>query len=373
MSTAPGAKMAKKERDASDKSHSIGIVMRLFGIGIALVMLAPLVLQLIDFNTPALIRTAPLLLNLMFGIVIMSASYDHERYDLYLSFIIGALALIAGGGVVLEESERALRCSGSGSAYVTSVEQEICDSYPSQVYVMPIVAIIVWVFTAIAFVLLFFYRSFYNDYLENSDALYNYERLVEKARAAEDAASDGTGPPLTAAQRRRQKAKRLFKAARKNGWRWASMIINLILLLALIVLSIIAFFSLNSASYYRAAFLIPATMMAAAECAFLGKTPKGWIYFVLVLAILATVFSLWGTILDIARLFRCIGTPSVPATATETSICTDEEWLMHLVPWTLLGAFLISLTTVVLSIVMLVTGKATVAGGPLSDKKFVRQ
>lgn len=320
-------KKAAKVAEANATNARIyeGLIL-FFSIAAIVSLCVPIIVQMVDSTSPAMLRVAPLLLNALFFVVTISVAIDHELFDFVTAFVIGGLAFLANLPLLYQEIDRWSRCTGGGAASVTATETLICTDYTAWVYFIPLLALILAGITIILIILL---------------ALWLRKALAQVKQAQKDQ------------KEMRREARRLV---RTNAFRLTNMVISVIQLVVILVVAGAATFLPDNAAFFRASFLIPAAFMAASEFAFFGIVPKYWTGITLLFAVLATISNIWGLVFEYPRFIRCVSTPSSPAGVVENTICANEGLSIGIVPISLLISVLLSIVCAAASLGMLFTG-----------------
>jgi hypothetical protein len=320
-------KKAAKAADANaTAARTYEGVILFFSIAAIIALCVPVIVQMVDPLSPAMLRTAPLLLNAIFFVVTISVAIDHELFDFITAFVIGGIALLANLPLLIEEINRWNRCSGGGSASVTPTETLICTDYTAWVYFIPLLTIILASITLILIILL---------------ALWLRKAIAQVKQAQKD---------------QKELRKEGLRLMRSNAFRLTNMVVSVLQLVIILVVAGAATFLPDNVAFFRASFLIPAAFMAASEFAFFGIVPKYWTFITLLFAVFATIANIWGLVFEYPRWIRCISTPSSPDGVIENTICLNEGLSIGIIPVALLISVLLSIVCIASSLAMIFSG-----------------
>lgn len=318
-------KKAEKARQQNEyASRTFETLILIFAIASIVALVVPVIVQMADPASPAMLRSAPFLVSAIFFVVVISVYIDRELFDYVLAFIAGGLAVLGHFLQLVQEIGRWNQCAG-GTEPVTAIETKICTDYRAWIYFVPLLALIIFGITIILIVMLAAWiRKTYKTVREE-------QKKNKELRKAQN------------------------KDAAATWYRVATAVLAVAQTLIVIFVAVLSVALPNYAAFFRASFLIPSAFAAGAEMAFFGSVPKYWNYVTSGFALFACVSTIWGLVYEFPRFTRCTATPSVPDGVIESSICNNEGLAVGVVPISLLVSFFVAFAILVTSIIQLAT------------------
>lgn len=316
------AKERLPELVASTKTFAIASLV--LSIIILVIYLVPVGFIMASPNSPAQFRSAFFLFMGALAICGISIYVDEEVFD-YTVFLITFifLTIIPVFIGMVFELRRISFCTGVATPSVTPLENDICINWPGQAYLIPVVSALFLLATILLGVFVFLW----------------FRRLNMKLTAKSIVLGRSVRDDLKKATENR------VRDALASYARLICLGVAMFMLLALFVVLVAQVIYPNAAAFYRATFLYPTALLVASEFAFIGTTPRGWLWVGLVLAIFSSISSIWGLVYEWERVINC--RDGAPVGTTENQICSQEPGLSYIVPVVLVVSAVFSLISVI--------------------------
>lgn len=315
-----------KERLAAltEGTRALAIASLVFSIIILVIYLIPVGFIMATPDSPAQFRSAFFLFMGALAMCGISIYIDEEVFDytvFLVTFIFLTIIPVVIGAVF--ELRRIAYCTGVATPSVTPLENDICINWPGQAYLIPVSSALFLLLTVILGLLVYYW----------------FRRLNMKLTAKSIVMGRSIRDDLKKATENR------IRDALASYARLTCMFVSAFMFVGLLVVLIAQLIYPSAAAFYRATFLYPTALLVASEAAFIGTTPRGWLWVGLVLAIFSSISTIWGLVYEWQRVINC--RDGAPVGTTENQICSQEPGLSYIVPVVLFVSAIFSLISVI--------------------------
>jgi hypothetical protein len=309
----------------------------------------PFIVHLFDYPTPAFVRGASVLPTAFFGFVLVAVALEPLWFKPWLVLITAIIGLIVPVVALVYEASRWSRCNGVNNADVTDVENTICLDFTAQVWIGPVIFIVIVIVSLAVDIYLFSVARSVYDSRRLLNQMAQQERNDAAARAKEEQGAAFDKKTFLKSFRPVQtEEKRGLPRVAVYTKDFVQVVFNVLMVAVLLFVVGVHLFSMNAAAFYRAGFLAPVTMLVAAHLA-MWRTPLTyWRWVVFGFSLLTIFASVWGGYNEFTRYDNCLN--GTPDSTTENFVCTYEGWLIPIVPFVLLAAAIVGVVNLVLSV-----------------------